>query len=260
MKTDFADWTDGATRHYDPVLAESLPWHGISVFLEGVLGETTTRGLAEAVLVSVDSLIPHDFAVFLIADARDLAHPRLLVHHRADETLLKDYLDHFIHLDPTLSLLPGAERFEVDWGKYSTSEFTLDFMSRMGMPVAIGIGDIHLDGDSGFVLVLYRSGGNGFATDEKLILAALQPHLHNLSSGLLDPFQFRNGTTSSLPPSLGLTPREGEIALLLRSRPTVAEIAEKLTISRKTAAKHLESIYLKLGVDGKRQAAERLFH
>ena len=56
----------------------------------------------------------------------------------------------------------------------------------------------------------------------------------------------------------GLTSREKEVAFLLCERLSVGEIADKLFISRKTTAKHLEHIYLKLGLHGKQDVYEQL--
>ena len=65
--------------------------------------------------------------------------------------------------------------------------------------------------------------------------------------------------TADILSAAGLSPREKEVAMLLRQCPTVAEIAERLRISRKTAATHLGRIYMKLGSRGKRDVLTRLF-
>lgn len=59
-------------------------------------------------------------------------------------------------------------------------------------------------------------------------------------------------------PRLGLTRREQQIIVRLAKRRTNAEIAEELGISARTVAKHLEHVYDKLGVSGRRDAAARL--
>lgn len=58
---------------------------------------------------------------------------------------------------------------------------------------------------------------------------------------------------------LGLSPREQEILWLLRDGRTSAEIAECLTLSRRTVEKHLENIYGKLGVENRTAAVTVAF-
>jgi diguanylate cyclase (GGDEF)-like protein len=59
-------------------------------------------------------------------------------------------------------------------------------------------------------------------------------------------------------PQAGLTEREHEIALLLSERLSMAEIADRLFISRRTVEKHAENIYLKLGINRKQDIGEHL--
>ena len=259
VERSYADFSTGRTVLYGGPDDDSLPWRGIAEFLESIELETTARALAERVLVSIERLIPYDHAGFLVTDARDLKRARLLVHRRADEALLGEYLAHYIDIDPSFPPLPTAARFEIDWNAYPESEITQDLIRRVGTPTVIGISDLVLTGALGFALVLHRKSEDGFSQREKLILSALHPHLHNLSSSLVDPLRARNGRAERLFDAAGLSPREREVSLLLGGKPSVAEIAEKLSISRKTAAKHLENIYTKIGVAGKLQAAERLF-
>jgi diguanylate cyclase (GGDEF)-like protein len=58
----------------------------------------------------------------------------------------------------------------------------------------------------------------------------------------------------------GLTEREHEIALLLSERLSMREIAERLSISRRTVEKHAENIYLKLGIRRKQEVGEHLLN
>jgi len=57
----------------------------------------------------------------------------------------------------------------------------------------------------------------------------------------------------------GLTRREHEIALLLSERHSMAEIADRLFISRRTVEKHAQNIYVKLGISRKQDVGEHLF-
>ena len=53
----------------------------------------------------------------------------------------------------------------------------------------------------------------------------------------------------------GLTPREVDVLALLARGHTNKEVADKLVISRKTVANHVEHIYTKIGVSNRTAAA-----
>ncbi|WP_447777734.1 response regulator transcription factor [Variovorax boronicumulans] len=65
----------------------------------------------------------------------------------------------------------------------------------------------------------------------------------------------------TLPDALpaGLTPREGDVMHWLSQGKTDAEIAALLTISPRTVHKHLEHVYVKLGVETRTAAVMRAF-
>jgi len=59
------------------------------------------------------------------------------------------------------------------------------------------------------------------------------------------------------PPLAGLTPREGDVMHWLSRGKTDAEIAALLEISPRTVHKHLEHVYVKLGVETRTAAVVR---
>lgn len=63
-----------------------------------------------------------------------------------------------------------------------------------------------------------------------------------------------------IPESLGLTPREEEIAELILQRQTYREIAEQLTISEHTVKRHVHNIYEKAGVSRRDELIKKLKH
>ena len=60
---------------------------------------------------------------------------------------------------------------------------------------------------------------------------------------------------AATPSPYGLTAREREVLALLCERWTDPEIGERLSISRRTVSSHVANLYLKLGVNSRREAA-----
>jgi len=69
----------------------------------------------------------------------------------------------------------------------------------------------------------------------------------------------RTDPDDARPLSAGLTPREEEVLLWLATGKTDGDIATLLDISRRTVQKHLEHIYVKLGVETRTAAVMRGF-
>ena len=87
-----------------------------------------------------------------------------------------------------------------------------------------------------------------FSQHDLLVLNALQPHI---THKLMQELHNRNATpfdAMALQADYGLTTRETEVASCVAYGMTPAEIGVKLSISPRTAKKHLESIYRKAGV------------
>ena len=67
-------------------------------------------------------------------------------------------------------------------------------------------------------------------------------------------------TPEASPVALGtLTPRQHEVLLLVAEGLTIAEIAERLTISPGTVRRHLEHVFAKLDVRTRTAAVARLW-
>ena len=101
-----------------------------------------------------------------------------------------------------------------------------------------------------------------FSEREKLVLEMLRPHLRarearstlmGLVAGRLRAIDERDEDGE-----LQLTTREREVVAMVAAGMTNAQIGAQLFISRTTVKKHLENIYLKLGVGSRAAAASRL--
>ena len=109
-------------------------------------------------------------------------------------------------------------------------------------------------GAYGFILSLHRRGDRSFSAHEQRVLDALSPHLRNFLRVLMEPRVSRERVLLDAGSRAGLSAREKQIYVLLCERFTVTEMAQRLTISSHTVAKHIEHIYDKLLVSGRRGA------
>ncbi len=119
---------------------------------------------------------------------------------------------------------------------------------------SIGINNAKVSGPYGFAISLHRHSDRGFSAREQEVLDVLCPHLRNLFRALMEPVGQRELHLLDAASRAGLSVREREIYLLLCDRLTIAEIAQRLYISSHTVAKHIEHIYDKLLVSGRRGA------
>jgi len=129
------------------------------------------------------------------------------------------------------------------------------------------IAAVPLTADDGHtVTVLLERCPPGFTPRDRERLALLQPHLAYLyrQAGLRDgrsvaPIAPRPAEPAG--PPAPLTPREADVLHWLSYGKTDADIAALLAISKRTVHKHLEHIYVKLGVETRTaavMAAQRL--
>jgi DNA-binding CsgD family transcriptional regulator len=117
--------------------------------------------------------------------------------------------------------------------------------------------------------ILFRgTGDRDFSDRDCAVLDLLRPHLLAFETGVALRRRLRQalrGRADNLDPSsaapegafVGLTAREREIVVLVARGKTNAEIAAELWIAPSTVKKHLENVYVKLGV-GRRAAAVQL--
>ncbi len=227
------------------------PWQRIAAFLEAIESERTMAAFAARALSALDLLFDFDYAFFVVTDAQEIQKVSYFGNRHFSESLLRDYFSHYVQRDPVLPLLPHIRMGRADWTKYDKDGFTTDFVSRTGSTHAFALSNLVETGGLG-------GGAHEYAETDMMTAAAPYPHLHNLSSAILSPEEHHTRELRRSFEAAGLTPREQEVAFFLSERLSVGEIAERLFISRKTVAKHLEHIYLKLGLHGKRDVYEQL--
>jgi DNA-binding CsgD family transcriptional regulator len=139
--------------------------------------------------------------------------------------------------------------------------FSADDNRRMGLAHAVAV-PLLVDGGTLVSLVVHRR-GLGFSERDRERLELLRPHLAFLyrqacaNAGRLFPAPRALVPAQPDPLPEGLTLREGEVMRWLACGKTDAEIAALLAISPRTVHKHLEHIYVKLGVETRTAAVMR---
>jgi len=145
----------------------------------------------------------------------------------------------------------------IDYREWRKTEFFNDFLLPNKFYYLCGI-DIHYENILLATLSLIRSRKSGdFSTVDLLFLnrisSCIGNHIYLLreySQKLSSNTSFKNRQRERIQ-DLDLTPREMEIARLVKSGLTNKEIGERLFISKNTVKKHLQNIYNKSEVSNK---------
>jgi len=97
-------------------------------------------------------------------------------------------------------------------------------------------------------------GAHDFTDRELAMLDLLRPMLEQLQAG----WRVRAGHAAAGPAIDRLTARQRDVVSLLSQGATNREIAQRLVLSERTVAKHLEHVYRALGVSNRTAAAAKL--
>jgi DNA-binding CsgD family transcriptional regulator len=245
-----------------------LPWIRINDFLLEVCAAKTREDFDALVCAHISDLIPHDFPVFCVSSPRDDL-------KRLAAGAIPNKL-----IDPTIIALAGEPgtvaawnqyyRFRLpitdgyfatsvvsDFRPYAHTEFVTDFIRPRSVDLCLG------GWFRRYTVVVPRCRpARPFSEVEIAISRTIAPHLENFYSALtlaaLAKEESRLHSMRLNAARLGLTQREQEIAILLSERFTMPEIAEKLSISRRTVESHAQHIYGKLGIQKKQELTEHL--
>jgi DNA-binding CsgD family transcriptional regulator len=248
--------------------APALPWIKINDFLLEVCTAKTREEFDALVCAHISDLIPHDFPIFCVSSPRDDL--QRLAAGAAPNKLI----------DPTIIALAGEPDTVAEWNQYyrfrlpitdgyfatsvvsdfrpySHTEFVTDYVRPRGIDLCLGGWFRRYT-----VVVPRRRPARLFSVTEIAISRTIAPHLENYYNALtLAAVAKEESRVHSMRVNaarLGLTEREQEIAVLLSERLTMPEIAEKLSISRRTVESHAEHIYGKLGIRKKQELADNL--
>jgi len=246
----------------------SLPWNRVNDFLLQVGAARNLNEFNNLVLTHVADLIPHDYPILCLDlkhitnDVRfDIEHPTrpidpAIIAVAGEPGTVADFNRYFrFHLPLTTGYF--LKEPVVDFRPFARTEFVTDFIRPRKMVQCVG------GWFRSYNIIIPRCKPAWPFTDrETLLCNIISPHLENLYDVL---YGAATNRTTPLTRSMridhsasGLTPREQEIAVLLSERCTMAEIADRLFISRRTVEKHAENIYSKLNVTKKQEVREHL--
>jgi DNA-binding CsgD family transcriptional regulator len=246
----------------------SLPWTRINDFLLQVCAAKSTDDFDALVCAHISDLIPHDFPIFCVSSTREDL-PRL-AKGESPNKLIDTTILALAGEPDTVSAWNEYYRFRLpitdgyfarnlvsDFRPYADTEFVTDFIRPRSVELCLG------GWFRRYTVVVPRCRpARPFSGTEIAISRILAPHLENCYSALSRAAMTREESwIQSMRANVsryGLTRREQEIAFLLAERFAMAEIAEKLSISRRTVESHAEHIYGKLGIRTKRELAGRL--
>lgn len=98
-------------------------------------------------------------------------------------------------------------------------------------------------------LILFRGPGLDFGDRDRLLLTLLRPHLKEL-------YEHRERARDVVP---DLTTRQWELLRLVAAGHSTTDIAGRLCVSVSTVRKHLENVFIRLGVTSRTAAVARAF-
>jgi DNA-binding CsgD family transcriptional regulator len=149
----------------------------------------------------------------------------------------------------------------VAWRRYRESPIHREYFAPNGVGYMLDLGLPASPGWQRTLLFCKSRNERDFSERDRDVLEMLRPHLRArearaaLRRRLLDESL---GDEDSSDPDASLTLREREIVFLAAQGKTNAHIAAELWITSGTVKKHLENVYLKLGVCNRAAAANRV--
>lgn len=213
-----------------------------------------TQEIAGHCLQAFTQLVPASQAAFYCVD-RQLQARDFRLHCMSDE-MHRDYLDNYRRFDP---LQPrnclSSGRAVVPLGLAMARQPTRDshryrdFLQRYGVVDVVEI-FAHRAGQPQAAISLLRTAEQGtFTTDQLAQLNALQALLQ-LAVANMQPCE---------DPLVSLTPKEQQIALLLRQGASNKQLARELEVGLPTIKTHLINLFRKTGVSSRTELVGTLF-
>jgi DNA-binding CsgD family transcriptional regulator len=222
---------------------ESLPWTRINDFILDVGSARTEEELDRKTASGVGALIPFDVGAATFRFERNTVRYAKATDGLENTGRLLNTYYRFRFPIPVDYL---RQHEGTDFTPWEDTEYVTDFIRPAGIWSALGIFDLQ------FQFSIFRSrSAPVFSDRERAIARILQPHLNNIHRRLrkMDGLFRTTVKTVALEAAGGLlTRREAEILKCLALRMTAREIGAALCMSHRTAERHIQNMYEKLGV------------
>ena len=241
-------------------------WQYAVEFLTKTTFITTLDEYGYTILNEIKGYIPYDAAHLISYDNNKIMSFKKI--NISDETI-KDYNNCYQKKDTIKKKFFNEKNASkssliIDYREWRKTEFFNEFLLPNNFYYLCGI-DIHHNNQLLATLTLIRSKkSNDFTTTDLLFLNRISTCIGN-HIYLLKEFNLnksKNITFKEMQKkriqNLDLTPREIEIARLVKSGMTNKEISNRLFISKNTVKKHLQNIYNKCDVSNKVSLVSKL--
>ena len=247
--------------------SNKLPWKRINDYL---LKTGTQRDPRQLIITSVEkmsSLISFDQARIYFIDVNGRVSDFVVLGAKND--WIEAYLEYYSKLengkysisrkvesdDQSLQNLNVRIR---DWEHQTLNdEFLKDYIKPQGIQCSAGLMFHSADNHTKCIFTLDRINRTGFSKEEIRIMEIVQPHVDNFHKNLYVMLSKANiKTLSDIDGSL--SKREREIAELICSGMSPAQISENLFICISTIYRHIANIHLKLNVSTRQELILKL--
>jgi DNA-binding CsgD family transcriptional regulator len=226
------------------------------------------RAYPPELIALLSDVIPGAHVVYRENDLQARRTPRLV---DAEGTYLDDEDEHYWRVGPcaitvyrtrTGDLTSARLSDVVSWRSYRETPIYREYFRPGGIDHMVDLG-LEVGNQRQRTLLFCREyGDRDFSDRDRSVLELLRPHLRareaqaDLRRRILEATSDGRIQLGEAEPAL--TPREREIVFLAGSGKTNAEIAADLWLSPATVKKHLENVYLKLGVGSRVAAASKV--
>jgi DNA-binding CsgD family transcriptional regulator len=237
-----------------------ISWKQIAAALEAIEDGGSPEGVFARAVEQLNHLVPSDHGVAVpnmnlqeIRQRVGRPNSRMFTLN-APPGYWDNYVEYYEALDPRQYkdyYMAHSGVVTVDHVSLYKTEFGHDFLRKYGVRYCLCLSNLAQNAGTGFLLSLYRGGKKSFAETEIEAASALFPHIQKLARLATGGAALSASRAREAAAAAGLTVREQEVAVLLSERMSIREIADRLFISRHTAAKHMQHIYWKLNADGR---------
>lgn len=243
---------------------KNATWVKINDFLLVCGSARNLKSFIEKTVESLSTLVPFDQSKVYLYKQNGKVYDEIL--YDADEYWSKQYLEYYIEsadewhspdVFPPSAVSTFGDLTWYRWKNAPVNEFVADFVLPQGLNYSLGFGLYDAEGFVRCSCSLDRTREADFTEEDLLVLSIVYPHLENLfrnffiGAPLREEGQ-REGSESSL------TPRETEIADLLRRGVTPDKISGALNLNRKTVYRHMANIHKKLHVSNRQELIIKL--